>query len=74
MRHRPRPASFHRQLRLAAAAIIGTGSAAVAAAKPAESYVADLNRKAHYEQLYWELYTFAVTNLPQVDKDEFRAE
>jgi hypothetical protein len=55
------------------AATVGVASAGVVAAKPGNSFVTNLRKKAKYEQLYWELYTFGVTDLARIDEDAFRA-
>jgi hypothetical protein len=55
------------------AATVGVASAAIVAAKPGNSFVTNLKQKAQYEQLYWEVYTFMVTDLARIGEDAFRA-
>jgi hypothetical protein len=61
-----------------AATIIGIGAAGVGlvaagivAARPEQSYVTDLTLKAQYEQLWWDLRSYAITQLPVADRNGF---
>ena len=56
-----------------AAAVVGLATAAIAAARPGDSYIVDLARKAHYEQLWWDISTYALTQLAEADAAGFQA-
>jgi hypothetical protein len=53
------------------AVVLGVIGAAIAAARPGESYATDLVIAAQYEHLWWEIYGFALTKLASVSEDEF---
>ena len=53
------------------AALVGLFAAGVVAAKPEQSYAADLTQKCQYEQLWWDLRSYAVTQLPTADENSF---
>lgn len=54
-------------------AVIGVLSAGIAAAKPEQSYVADLALKTQYEHLWWDMRSYALTQLPTDTADSFKA-
>jgi hypothetical protein len=53
------------------AAVVGLLAAGIVAAKPEQSYATDLAHKSQYEQLWWDMRSYAVTQLPAVDEDGF---
>ena len=53
------------------AAAVGLGAAAVVAAKPDQSYATDLAQKCQYEQLWWDMRSYAVTQFPTADENSF---
>jgi hypothetical protein len=53
------------------AALVGLFAAAVVAAKPEQSYATDLAQKCQYEQLWWDMRSYAVTRLPTADENNF---
>ena len=53
------------------AALAGLFAAGVVAAKPEQSYAADLAQKCQYEQLWWDMRSYAVTQLPTADENSF---
>jgi hypothetical protein len=53
------------------AAGIGILAGGIAAARPGDSYVADLARKAQYEQLFWEVRTFAIARMPKSSSSDY---
>lgn len=55
----------------AVAAVVGILAAAIAAARPGDSYVADLAKKAHYEQLFWNVRAFGQTRLKDMQADDY---
>jgi hypothetical protein len=55
------------------AAIVGLSAAGVVAAKPEQSYATDLAQKCLYEQLWWDMRSYAVTQLPAADENGFAA-
>ena len=55
-----------------AVAIAGLIAAAIAAARPDQSYRTDLVRKALYEQLWWDVRTYAITQLATADPTDFQ--
>lgn len=64
----------------AAAAVIGWGaliaglaSAAINAVRPAVEYGVDLRKAADFEQLYWDVFNFAMTELPTADTAQIPA-
>jgi predicted secreted hydrolase len=50
---------------------VGLFAAAVVAAKPDQSYATDLAQKCQYEQLWWDMRSYAVTQLPTADENSF---
>jgi len=56
-----------------AAAAVGLATAAIASARPGDSYVVDLGRKANYEQLWWDIRTYALTQLRAAEATGFQA-
>jgi hypothetical protein len=55
------------------AVVLGVIGAAIAAARPGESYATDLVIAAQYERLWWDLYRFGLTELTTVSQDDFSA-
>jgi hypothetical protein len=53
------------------AVVLGVLGAAIAAARPGESYAANLVIAARYEHLWWDLYGFGVTKLSAVSEEDF---
>jgi hypothetical protein len=53
------------------AAVVGLLAAGIVAARPEQSYAADLARKTQYEHLWWDLRSYAITRLPSSDRDSF---
>jgi len=53
------------------AAVVGLIAAGIVAARPEQSYVTDLARKTQYEQLWWDLRSYAITQLPGADRNGF---
>jgi hypothetical protein len=53
------------------AAVVGLLAAGIVAAKPEQSYATDLAQKCQYEQLWWDMRSYAVTQLPTADEDSF---
>ncbi len=53
------------------AATVGILAAAIAAARPGESYVADLAKKSQYEQLFWNVRAFGQTRLKGIDASDY---
>jgi hypothetical protein len=53
------------------AVVLGVISAAIAAARPGESYATDLVIAAQYERLWWDIYGFGVTELATVSPGDF---
>jgi hypothetical protein len=53
------------------AVVLGVIGAAIAAARPGESYATDLVIAAEYEHLWWDIYGFALTELVVVSQDDF---
>jgi len=49
------------------AGVVGLSSAAIASAKPGASYTVDLTKKAQYEQLWWDMRSYGLTQLPHVE-------
>jgi hypothetical protein len=56
------------------AAALGIVAGAVAAARPGETYTADLTRKAQYEQLFWRMRAFALSGLAAIDASGFETQ
>jgi hypothetical protein len=53
------------------AVVLGVIGAAIAAARPGESYATDLVVAAQYEHLWWDMYGFGLTELPTVSLADF---
>ena len=53
------------------AALVGLVAAGIVAAKPEQSYATDLAHKSQYEQLWWDIRSYAVTQLPMADENGF---
>jgi hypothetical protein len=53
------------------AAVVGLLAAGIVAARPEQSYAADLARKTQYEHLWWDLRSYAITKLPSADRNSF---
>jgi hypothetical protein len=53
------------------AAVVGLLAAGIVAARPEQSYAADLARKTQYEHLWWDLRSYAITQLPSADRNSF---
>jgi hypothetical protein len=53
------------------AVILGVLGAAVAAVRPGESYTADLLIAAQYEHLWWDMYSFGITELATIAQEDF---
>lgn len=53
------------------AVVLGVIAAAIAAARPSESYATDLVIAAKYERLWWDMYGFGVTELTTVSQVDF---
>lgn len=54
------------------AVVLGVIGAAIAAARPGESYATDLVIAAQYEHLWWDIYGFGLTQLVAVSQGDFR--
>jgi hypothetical protein len=54
------------------AAIVGLVAAGIAAARPEQSYVTDLALKTQYEHLWWDIRSYAITELPVADRNGFK--
>ncbi len=52
-------------------AIVGLVAAGIAAARPEQSYATDLARKTQYEHLWWDIRSYAITQLPVADRNGF---
>ena len=55
-----------------AIAFAGLIAAGIAAARPDQSYSADLVRKAQLEQLWWDMRSYAMTLLPTAKPNNFK--
>jgi len=53
------------------AVVLGVIGAAMAAARPGESYATDLVIAAQYERLWWDIYGFGLTKLPTISPSDF---
>jgi hypothetical protein len=53
------------------AVVLGIIGAAIAAARPGESYATDLVIAAQYERLWWDIYGFGLTELATVAQGDF---
>jgi hypothetical protein len=53
------------------AAIVGLVAASIVAARPEQSYRTDLTLKTQYEQLWWDMRSYAITQLPAADPNGF---
>jgi hypothetical protein len=53
------------------AALVGLLAAGIVAAKPEQSYATNLARKCQYEQLWRDMRSYAVTQLPTADENGF---
>ena len=53
------------------AAVVGLLAAGIVAARPEQSYAADLARKTQYEHLWWDIRSYAITQLPSADQNNF---
>jgi hypothetical protein len=53
------------------AAIVGLAAAGIVAARPEQSYVTDLALKTQYEHLWWDMRSYAITQLPAADINSF---
>jgi hypothetical protein len=53
------------------AATVGLVAAGIVAARPEQSYVTDLALKTQYEQLWWDIRSYAITELPEADRKGF---
>ena len=53
------------------ATLVGLFAAGVVAAKPEQSYAADLAQKCQYEQLWWDMRSYAVTQFPTAHENGF---
>lgn len=53
------------------AAIVGLAAAGIVAARPEQSYSSDLTQKTKYEQLWWDMRSYAITQLPVADRNGF---
>jgi hypothetical protein len=54
------------------AAIVGLVAAGIVAARPEQSYRTDLTLKTQYEQLWWDMRSYAITQLPAADRNGFK--
>jgi hypothetical protein len=54
------------------AAIVGLVAAGIVAARPEQSYRTDLTLKTQYEQLWWDMRSYAITQLPSADRNGFQ--
>jgi len=54
------------------AAIVGLVAAGIVAARPEQSYRTDLTLKTQYEQLWWDMRSYAITQLPTADPNGFK--
>ena len=54
-----------------AAAGVGLAAAAIVAARPEQSYLTDLTLKTQYEHLWWDMRSYAITQLPNADQNGF---
>ena len=55
------------------ALIAGLVGAAINAVRPAVEYGVDLRKAAEFEQLYWDVFNYAMAELPTVDTTEIPA-
>jgi len=53
------------------AALVGLFAAGIVAVKPEQSYATDLAQKCRYEQLWWDMRSYAVTRFPTADENGF---
>jgi hypothetical protein len=53
------------------AVVLGVFGAAIASARPGESYTTDLLMAAQYEHLWWDIFGFGVTQLATVSQSDF---
>jgi hypothetical protein len=53
------------------AAIVGLVAAGIVASRPEQSYATDLAQKTQYEQLWWDIRSYAITQLPAADRNSF---
>jgi hypothetical protein len=53
------------------AVVLGITGAALAALRPQEDYARDVVIAAEYERLWWEMYVFATTDLPEASAQDF---
>jgi hypothetical protein len=55
------------------AVLVGLFAAVIVAVKPEQSYATDLAQKGQYEQLWWDMRSYAVTQLLTADENSFAA-
>jgi len=53
------------------AAVVGLLAAGIVAARPEQSYAEDLVQKTQYEHLWWDMRSYAITQLPSADRESF---
>jgi hypothetical protein len=53
------------------AAVVGLVAAGIVAARPEQSYATDLAQKTQYEHLWWDIRSYAITQLPVANRDGF---
>jgi hypothetical protein len=54
------------------AAVVGLAAAGIVAARPEQSYRTDLTLKTQYEQLWWDMRSYAITQLPADNRNGFK--